>query len=48
MQRKWTCKYTKKKMSNVYGIVACTAFPERQLYTEQIFVLVSKDILRLS
>jgi len=46
MQRKWT--YTKKKMSNVTAKVAYSAFLVRKLYTEQMFVLVSMDILRLS
>ena len=46
MQRKLT--YTKKKMSNVTATVAFSAFFVSKLYTEQMFVLVSMDILRLS
>ena len=46
MQRKWT--YTKKKMSNVTAAVACSVFLVRKLYSEQMFVLVSMDFLRLS
>ena len=38
----------KKKMSTVTSTVACSVFPLRKLYTEQMFVLVSIDILRLS
>ena len=45
MQRKWT--YT-KKMSNDTATVAYSVFPVRKLYTEQMFVLVSMDTLRLS
>jgi len=46
MQHKLT--YTKKKMSNmsiVTATVAYSAFLVRKLYTEQMFVLVSMDIL---
>jgi len=46
MQRKVT--YTKKKrshISNVTATVAYSAFLVRKLCTEQIFVLVSMDIL---
>jgi len=39
--------YTQKKMSNVTATVACSVFLARKLYTEQMFVLVSTDILRL-
>jgi len=46
MQRKLT--YTKKKMSNVTATVAYNAFLVRKLYTEQMFVIVSTDTLRLS
>jgi len=46
MQRKWTC--TKKNMSNVTATVAYSVFLVRKLYTEQMFVLLSVDILRLS
>ena len=46
MQRKWT--YRKKKMSNVTTTVANSVFLVRKLYTEQMFILVSMDILRLS
>jgi len=46
MQRKLT--YTKKKMSIVTATVAYSAFLVRKLYIEQMFVLVSMDILRLS
>ena len=46
MQRKWT--YTKNKMFNAAETVACSAFLVRKLYSEQIFVLVSMDFLRLS
>jgi len=46
MQRKWT--YTKKQMSSVTTAVACSVFLVRKFYTEQMFVLVSVDILRLS
>jgi len=46
MQRKWT--YTKKKMSNVTETVACNVFLARNLYREQMLVLVSMDFLRLS
>ena len=46
MQRKWT--YTKRKMFNVTATVAYSVFFVRKLYTEQMFVLVSMDILRLS
>jgi len=46
MQRKLT--YTKKKMSNVTTTVAYSALLVRKLYTEQMFVLVSMGILRLS
>jgi len=46
MQRKWT--YTKKKMPNVTAAVACSVFLVRKLYSEQMFVLVSMDFLRLS
>jgi len=35
-----------KKMSNVTATVANSVFPERTLYTEQTFVLVSMDILK--
>jgi len=45
MQRKLT--YAKKKMSNVTAAVAYSAFLVRKLYTKQMFVLVSMDILRL-
>jgi len=45
-QRKLT--YTKKKMSDVTATLAHSVFPVRKLYTEQMFVLVSMDILRLS
>jgi len=38
----------KNKMSNVTATLANSVFPVRKLYTEQIFVLVSVDILRLS
>jgi len=38
----------KKKMSNVTATVASNVFPVRKIYTEQMFVLVSMDILRLS
>jgi len=37
-----------KKMSNVTATVAYSAFLGRKFYTEQMFVLVSMDILRLS
>jgi len=46
MQRKLT--YTKKKMSNVTATVAYSIFLVRKLCTEQMFVLVSMAILRLS
>jgi len=46
MKRRWT--YTKKKMSNATETVACRVFLVRKRYTEQMFVLVSLDILRLS
>jgi len=46
MQRKLT--YTKKKMSKVTATVAYSAFLVRKLYTEQMFVLVSMHILRLT
>jgi len=46
MQRKFT--YTIKKISNVTATVAYSAFLVRKLYTEQMFVLVSMDILRPS
>jgi len=35
-------------MSNIMQTVAYSVFPVRKLYTEQMFVLVSVDILRLS
>jgi len=38
----------KKKMSNVTATVANSVFPVRKLCTEQMFVLVSMDILSLS
>jgi len=37
-----------KKMSSVTAAVANTIFHVRKLYTEQMSVLVSMDILRLS
>jgi len=37
-----------KKISNVTATVACSVFPVRKFYTEQMFVSVSMDILRLS
>jgi len=46
MQRRLT--YTKKKMSNVAATVAYNAFLVRKLYTEQMFVIMSTDTLRLS
>jgi len=46
MQRKWM--YTKKKMFNVTATVAYSVFFIRKLYTEQMFVVVSMDILRVS
>jgi len=46
MQRKLT--YTKKKMSNVTATVAYSVSLVRKLYIEQMFVLVSMDILRLN
>jgi len=46
MQRKWT--YTKKKMSNVTATAAYCVFFVRNLYTEEMFVIVSMDSLRLS
>jgi len=46
MQRKLT--YTTKKMSNVTATVAYSVFLVRELYTEQMLVSVSMDILRLS
>jgi len=52
MQRKLT--YTKNsyvvtaKMSNVTATVAYSAFLVRKRYIEQMFVLVSMDILRMS
>ena len=46
MQRKLT--YTKKKMSNVTATVAYSSFLVRKIYTEQMFVLVSMEIVRLS
>jgi len=46
MQRKLT--YTKKKMPNVTATVAYSVFLVIKLYIEQMFVLVSMDILRLS
>ena len=46
MQRKLT--YTKKKMSNVTATVAYSVFLVRKLYIEQMFVLVSMEILRLN
>jgi len=36
------------KMSNVTATVGNNVFPVRKLYTEQMFVLVSVNILRLS
>jgi len=36
-----------KKISDVTATVAYSAFLVRNLYTEQMFVLVSMDILRL-
>jgi len=45
MQRKFM--YTKKTMSNVTATVAYSAFLVRKVYTEQLFVLVNMDILRL-
>jgi len=38
----------KKKMSSVTATVANSVFLVRKLYTEQMFVLMSMDILRLS
>jgi len=38
----------KKAMFSVTATVACSVFLVRKLYTEQMFVLVSMDILRLS
>ena len=38
----------KKKMSNVTATFSNSVFSVRKVYTEQIFVLVSGDILRLS
>jgi len=46
MQRKLT--YTKEILSNVTAAVTYSAFLVRKLYTEQMFALVSMDILRLS
>jgi len=46
MQRKLT--YTKKKMSNVTPTVAYSAFLIRKFFTEQMFVLVSMDISKVS
>jgi len=46
MQRKWA--YTRKKMFNVTATVTCSVFLVRKLYSEQMFVLVSMDFLRLS
>ena len=46
MQHKW--RYTKKKMFNVTATVGHSVFFVRKLYTKQIFIVVSKDILRLS
>jgi len=46
MQRKWT--YTKEKMFNVTATVAYSVFLVRKLYSEQMLILVSIDILRLS
>jgi len=46
MQRKFT--YAKKKMSNVTATVAYSAILVRKLHTEQMFVSVSMDTLRLS
>jgi len=46
MQRKWT--YTKRKCPMLRQTVANSVFPGRKLYTEQMFVLVSMNILRLS
>jgi len=43
MQRKWT--HTKKKMSNVTATVGSSGSLVRKLHTEQMFVLVSMDIL---
>jgi len=40
--------YTKEKMSNVTATVAYSSFLVRKLYTEQMFVLVSMEIVRLS
>jgi len=40
--------YTKKKMSNVTATVAHSVFIVGKLCTEQMFVLVSMGILRLS
>ena len=46
IHRKWT--YTKKKMFNVTAAVVYSVFYVRKLYTEQMFVVVSMDMLRLS
>jgi len=46
MKRKF--RYAKKKMSNVTATVACSAFLVRKLYIEQMFILASMDILRLT
>jgi len=40
--------YTTKKMPNVTAAVAYGVFPQRKFYTQQMFVLVSIDILRMS
>jgi len=46
IRRKWT--YTKKKMFSVTAAVVYSVFFVRKRYTEQMFVVVSMDILRLS
>ena len=46
IHRKWT--NTKKKMFSVTAAVVYSVFFVRKRYTEQMFVVVSMDILRLS
>jgi len=48
----WRCnangRTQKQKISSFTATVAYSVFPVRKLYTEQIFALVSMDILTLS
>jgi len=47
----WRCNANgriKQKMFNVAATVACIVFLARKLYTEQMLVFVSMDILTLS